>query len=378
MLSATKNFVLTFLIALVIFGLIAYMLVGLVLNNLMGVGSTDTEVPDNTAETPEDEDPGSIGIHFGDTGESFNILLIGTDYRPSEFVDYDPEMLEKLYGIVPDEVTQATAPDDVRPNPGSVISDEKYWSPDGIVADDGSLIFGGGFYTIDYRVVEADAIVLLRADKERQQFTFTVFPTDAYVDMNGRYIKLSEVYGRYGLDILMDKIYALTGITIDHHAVVTMNDFPALVDTLGGITYNIPYDMQYRDYAGGINIDLKKGAQRLDGQGVLSLLMFNNYTDGGSRQKTTVELLKKFVTTFISITNYNRAPAVFAQIESSVDTDFTLADFTSNLDLIFKYAHNNREISVVTDKVTVGNDELTVINETKTYDVFADFKRIYN
>ena len=176
----------------------------------------------------------------------------------------------------------------------------------------------------------------------------------------------------------MDKIYALTGITIDHHAVVTMNDFPALVDTLGGITYNIPYDMQYRDYAGGINIDLKKGAQRLDGQGVLSLLMFNNYTDGGSRQKTTVELLKKFVTTFISITNYNRAPAVFAQIESSVDTDFTLADFTSNLDLIFKYAHNNREISVVTDKVTIGNDELTVINETKTYDVFADFKRIYN
>ena len=136
MLSATKNFVLTFLIALVIFGLIAYMLVGLVLNNLMGIGSTDAEVPENTAEAPEDEDSGSIGIQFGDTGESFNILLIGTDYRPSEFVDYDPEMIEKLYGIAPNEVTQATAPDDVKPNPGSVISDEKYWSPDGIVADD--------------------------------------------------------------------------------------------------------------------------------------------------------------------------------------------------------------------------------------------------
>lgn len=378
MLSATKNFVLTFLIALVIFGLIAYMLVGLVLNNLMGVGNTDTEVPEDTASAPEDDGPGNIGIQFGDTGESFNILLIGTDYRPSEFVDYDPEMLEKLYGIVNEEVTDATPPADALPNPGSVISDEKYWSPDGIVADDGSLIFGGGFYTIDYRVIEADAIVLLRADKERAQFTFTVFPTDAYVDMNGRYIKLSEVYGRYGLDILMDKIYALTGITIDHHAVVSMNDFPALVDTLGGITYNIPFDMQYRDYAGGIDINLKKGAQRLDGQGVLDLLMFNNYTDGGSRQKTTVELLKKFITTFISITNYNRAPAVFARIEASVDTDFTLEEFTSNLDLIFKYAQNNREISVVTTIITVGNSELTVIDETKTYDVFADFKRIYN
>ncbi len=378
MLSATKNFVLTFLIALVIFGLIAYMLVGLVLNNLLGVGASETEMPEDTAETPTDDGPGNIGIQFGDSGESFNILLIGTDYRPSEFVDYDPEMLEKLYGIVKEEVKPIAPPADVKPNPGSVVSDEKFWSPDGIVADDGSLIFGGGFYTIDYRIIETDALVLLRADKERGQFTFTVFPTDAYVDMNGRYIKLSEVYGRYGLETLMDKIYALTGISIDHHAVVSMSDFPRLVDTLGGITYNVPFDMKYTDYAGGINIDLKKGAQRLDGKGVLDLLMFNDYKDGGSREKTTIELLKKFVTTFISITNYNRAPAVFAQLESAVDTDFTVEDFKHNLDLIFKYAQNNREISVVTKQITVGNDELTVIDETKTYDVFADYKRIYN
>ena len=106
--------------------------------------------------------------------------------------------------------------------------------------------------------------------------------------------------------------------------------------------------------------------------------MFNNYTDGGSREKTTVELLKKFITTFISITNYNRAPAVFAQLEAVVDTDFSVNDFKNNIDLIFKYAQNNREISVITKKMTVGNVELTVIDETKTYDVFAAFKRIYN
>ena len=45
MLSATKNFVLTFLIALVIFGLIAYMLVGLVLNNILGTMGEETQAP---------------------------------------------------------------------------------------------------------------------------------------------------------------------------------------------------------------------------------------------------------------------------------------------------------------------------------------------
>jgi LCP family protein required for cell wall assembly len=378
MLSATNNFFLTFLIALVIFSMIAYMLVGLVLNNLLGISEETTVPSEDTASGPEDNDPGSIGIQFGNTGESFNILLIGTDYRPSEFVDYDPQMLERLYGIVENEVLPAQPPSDIAPKPGSVVSDKSFQSPDGVLAENGSLIFSGGFYNIDYRMIETDALVLLRADKERQQFTITVFPTDAYVDMNGRYFKLSEIYGRYGLEVLLDKIYAMTGMTIEHHAVISMTDFPQLVDTLGGITYNVPFDMKYTDYAGGIDIDLKKGAQRLNGEDVLDLLMFNNYTDGGSRSKTTVEVMKKFITTFVSITNYNRAPDVFAKLETLCDTDFTLNDFKNNLDLIFKYAHNNREVSVVIKQITVGNIELTVIDEVKTCDLFASYKRIYN
>ncbi len=378
MLSATKNFVLTFLIALVVFGLIAYMLVGLILNNLIGTEVDETAPPEDTAETPEDEGPGNIGIQFGNGGESFNLLLIGTDYRPSDFVNYDPAMLEKLYGIKQEEVTPATPPADALPKPGGVISDEQYQSPDGLVADDGSLIFSGGFYTVDYRIIETDALILICADKERGQFTYTVFPTDAYVDMSGRYIKLSEVYGRYGLDILLNKIYAMTGMSIDNYALVSMEAFPAVIDTLGGINYNVPCDMKYVDNAGGINIDIKKGAHRLDGQGVLDVIMFNNYTDGGSREKTTAELLRKFISTFISITNYNRAPAVFAEIEKQVDTNFTLDDFKNNIDLIFKYAGNNREVSAVIKKQTVGKDKLTIIDETATCDIFAAYKRIYN
>ncbi len=377
MLSATKNFVLTFIIALIIFGLIAYMLVGLVLNNLLGVGASETKPPEVTEAPPADDGPGNVGLDLSG-GESFNLLLIGTDYRPSDFVNYDPEMLEKLYGIKKEDVVPVPAPDDVKPNPGSVASDKDHWSADGQEDGDGGLIFNGGFYSVDYRIIETDALILLRADKEREQFTYTVFPTDTYVDMSGRYIKLSELYGRYGLETLIDKIYAMTGMTVDYHAVVTVDAFPSLVDTLGGISYNVPFDMQYKDFAGGIDIDLKKGAQKLDGDQVLDLLMFNNYENGGSREKTTAEVLKKFITTFLSITNYGRAPAVFAELERSVDTDFNLNVFKNNIGLIFKYAQSHREISVSLKQMTVGNDTLTVIDETKTCDTFSSYKRIYN
>lgn len=378
MLSATKNFVLTFVIALIVFGLIAYTLVGLVLNNLLGVGASETQPPEETTAEPEDKGDGPVGIQLSSGGESFNILLIGTDFRPSEFVDYDPEVLEQLYGIKQETVTVVPPPADVKPNPGSVVSDKEHWSSDGIVADDGSLIFDGGFYSIDYRMIETDALVLLRADKEREQFTFTVFPTDAYVDMSGKYVKLSEVYGRYGLETLISKVYAMTGVIIDNYAVVSMEKFPAMVDALGGINFNVPCDMVYTDKAGGIDINLKSGIQRLDGEGVLDVLMFKDYHNGGSREKTTAELLKKFITTFISITNYNRAPAVFAELEAMVDTDFKLDSFKKNIDMIFKYAYNHRELHVTTEIIKVGNDELTVINEAATCDTHSDYKRIYN
>lgn len=377
MLSATKNFVLTFIIALIVFGLIAYMLVGLVLNNLLGVGASETQPPEETTSEPEDNSGGPVGIQLSG-GESFNILLIGTDYRPSKFVDYDPKMLEELYGIKQEAVTVTPPPSDVKPNPGSVVSDKEYWLSDGIVSSDGSLIFDGGFYSVDYRVIETDALVLLRADKEREQFTLTVFPPDAYVDMSGKYVKLSEVYGRYGLETLLNKVYAMTGVMIDHYAVVSMEKFPDLVDALGGINFNVPCNMVYTDKAGGIDINLKSGIQRLDGDSVLDVLMFKDYQNGGSREKTTAELIKKFIATFISITNYNRAPAVFAELESMVDTDFTLDKFKNNIDLIFKYAYNHREIFVTTEQITVGNGELTVIDESATCDTFSDYKRIYN
>ena len=69
---------------------------------------------------------------------------------------------------------------------------------------------------------------------------------------------------------------------------------------------------------------------------------------------------------------------MFAQIEKNVDTNFTLDEFKNNIDLIFKYAANNREVNVITRKQTVGKTDLPIIDETATCDIFAAYKRIYN
>ena len=93
MLSALRNFLLTFLIATVIFGTIAYFVVGFVLDTLAvtisaePVDETYTTETLPTEETEETAPPEEDEIE----GETFNILLIGTDYQPDKFNDYNYE-----------------------------------------------------------------------------------------------------------------------------------------------------------------------------------------------------------------------------------------------------------------------------------------------
>lgn len=93
MLSALRNFLLTFLIATVIFGTIAYFVVGFVLDTLAvtisaeSVDETYTTETLPTEETEETAPPEEDEIE----GETFNILLIGTDYQPDKFNDYNYE-----------------------------------------------------------------------------------------------------------------------------------------------------------------------------------------------------------------------------------------------------------------------------------------------
>lgn len=384
MLSAIKNFFLTFVISLVIFGLIAYMVVGLVVENIngsFGGGVTTPEATTGIEPVVTNAQGDIIGIQYGDGGESFNVLLVGTDYRPSTFVDYNPEQLKNLYGIAPKEFTPVQTPSDLAlpKSTSGILSDIRVEADDGVRTTDGYLAFKNGFYSVEYRVIEADTIVLLRIDKERGQYSYTVFPADAYVPVSGKYMKLSEVYGVYGVDFLMDKVHALTGIVIDHYAVLSMEEFPAVIDALGGVNYYVPCNMNYDDYAGDIHIHLTAGRQNLNGEKALQLLMFNSYEDSTmSRKATTISFLKTIVSSLTNITNYSAASLIFDRVDDLITTDFTASDFVNNIDMIFKYATNSVEISAITKTEKVGADNLEVIDEKATITAFTQYRRIYN
>ncbi len=96
MLSNVRNFFLTFVISLIIFGIIAFFVVGLVLDSInVSVSGVDTSPivhgSDNYIESTIPDKQAELD------GISFNMLFLGLDYAPALFYDeYNPKTASEL------------------------------------------------------------------------------------------------------------------------------------------------------------------------------------------------------------------------------------------------------------------------------------------
>ncbi len=383
MLSSVKNFFLTFILAVIIFGLVASSVLAICINNINS--SLDSSV--NPSETTDES--GSQGStspeqrETEDHSKSLNILIIGSDYRSGVFADYDPDVLYSLYGIKDGKVKEEAPPYDVEApsaeHASGIVSDKEDQNEEGIKISDTTLVFEGGFYSVDYRQIEADTIILIRYDKERSQITYTSFPTDAYIKVNGDYCRLSEIYGTYGAETVMDAVHSITGLTVDRYVVFTMDTFPDFIDALGGLDYTVPCRMKYDDYAGDVHINLYEGNQHLDGDAALELLMFNSYKDGyNTRIRTANSFMRSMILSMASPSTIIRLPSAFRQLSGSLTTDLKLTDITENITAAISCATNVAELPVVTKKQKVNDDANAVIYDMSgCYNAFSKYKKIY-
>lgn len=304
-MQSLRGFLITLLIALLVFGVCAYFITGFVTDSLTGllsgeageVTTEETTVP--TGETIEPIPDETVA------GESFNVLLVGTDYRPSILNDYHPKVASQYPTF----------------------------------KDSAKLIgTGGALPEYPYRAVHADAVVLVCVNKEKQAFTYLQIPSCMQLTIGGVTTTVAELYYDKGLDYFVNKMSGITGVQINYYAVTSIEQVANVVDAMGKISYTVPCDMQYTDEISGLTISLAAGAHTLGGKDVAGLLAFDAYTNPAlSREKTMLSFLKALAQKMTNVTYLRKAASIFANASKYVHTNFTANDLTANLDLIFKY-----------------------------------------
>lgn len=115
----------------------------------------------------------------------------------------------------------------------------------------------------------SDVIMLIRVDPDKHVVTIISVPRDTPYDLDGKLVKINETYNQGGATRLVKAVNELTGVNISHFASVRFSDLEGIVDTLGGITVDVPMDLSYKDALTGEYITIEKGIQTLDGQHAL-------------------------------------------------------------------------------------------------------------
>lgn len=122
----------------------------------------------------------------------------------------------------------------------------------------------------------SDTIMLFTIDPVTKRAQLLSLPRDTYLHAPGHSgkTKLGHAYAYGGHELAVETIEEFMDVNIDYYATVDYAAVKRLVDAVGGIEVDIPFDYEYEDtyVVPNLHINFKKGRQRLDGEDAVRYL----------------------------------------------------------------------------------------------------------
>jgi LCP family protein required for cell wall assembly len=190
----------------------------------------------------------------------------------------------------------------------------------------------------DFR--RSDSVLLASADFETRQIRIVSIPRDGWVKQKNKrgnivHDKLahSYVHGQEqdqndpeaGVRNVSDAVARLLDVQPDYYVVIQFEGLAALVDALGGMEIDVEKRMYYRDRAGGLLIDFKKGPQHMTGEQVVQYARFRHDALGDiGRMERQQRVIKLVIEEIKKPQNLAKAPALISALHQAVVTNFTL------------------------------------------------------
>lgn len=135
----------------------------------------------------------------------------------------------------------------------------------------------------------------------------------------------AEGYGVYGMQEYVRK---LLGFYVDYYVVFDIQAVEDIVDTIGGVEFDVMESMVYYDPAQDLAIEIWAGHQVLSGEDAVKLCRFRNTYAAGDLKRIEVQqsFLKALARQLISAKNIPHLSELLDIVDREVDTDLEVAN----------------------------------------------------
>lgn len=174
-----------------------------------------------------------------------------------------------------------------------------------------------------------DVILLARLDTKENTASLVQIPRDTYAAYtDGTYRKLNGAASALGgIRPMADFLEENLGIPIDHYALLDLDSVGDAVDAIGGVTLEIPVDMDYEDASQNLSIHLKAGTQTLCGDEAEQFLRFRS--GYATADLGRLDAHKRFVSAFLDQVKSATLPELLRVVRSlygRIETDLSFGE----------------------------------------------------
>ena len=208
-----------------------------------------------------------------------------------------------------------------------------------------------GIYTFlvagrDVASGSTDTILLLSYDTNNKTIKGLNVPRDTMINTSATSKRINSVYTRnrgssdlpeservaQGMKALGQEVAKVTGITPDFYVLVEWEAIGDLVNALGGVYFDVPFDMDYDDPYQDLHIHQEAGYRKLDGDDAMQVIRWRKNNDGSNsggdvaRLEIQQEFLKAVATECLKPTTFLKIPDLARIFTEKVYTDLSVGN----------------------------------------------------
>ena len=200
-----------------------------------------------------------------------------------------------------------------------------------------------------------DTLLVCSYDPKTQDAVMLSIPRDTFVGRSrasaSAFDKINAVY-QVNPEKLMQNVRDLTGLDIEYYIKVDTAGLRELVDSVGGVYFDVPIDMDYDDSTQDLYIHVKKGYQLLDGSKAEQVVRFRHNNDGSTypreygeqdigRMKTQRAFLIEVFKQLVKPKNITAVDDYIKIANKNVETNFNIWNLKDYAPYLLEYKIEN-------------------------------------
>ncbi|WP_019243096.1 MULTISPECIES: LCP family protein [Bacillus] len=192
------------------------------------------------------------------------------------------------------------------------------------------LLLGIEDYASGGKGGRSDSIMVATFNPELKTMKLMSIPRDTrvYIPSKDKKAKINSAYNN-GKDSTIETVEQFLDIPIDYYATINFEGFKDIIDEIGGVTVNVPFDFwEYTDTFPRKKLYYKKGEQTLDGEEALGYARMRKRDPNGDfgRADRQKEIVKAALDSLISPKNLLKVDDIAEHLGKNIETNLKASD----------------------------------------------------